>query len=81
MTSQSSTPVWLDKNMYVLVLSLLLPTLSEKLGVELSAEKIAALALVAVGYIATHGIKSAKILLKELEMKALAVVVVEPPKP
>lgn len=72
MDSQSITPWYLDKNLYVTVLGMILPMLSAKLGVQLSADKIAGLVLLVVTFVSAHSWKSAVILLKELEQKALS---------
>lgn len=74
MNTASVTPWYLDKSFYVFILNLVLPLVAEKSGVHISADKVAALAVVSVGFIVTHGWKSAKILALELEQKALAAV-------
>jgi hypothetical protein len=81
MDSQSISGWLQDKALWVTLLGLILPPISAKLGVQLSADKIAALVVMVVGYVAAHKLKSGAILLAELKAKALAAVTDAPAAP
>ena len=72
MNSQSISPWYLDKGLYVMALNFILPLLSAKLGWTISADKVAAFAVASVAFILAHKAKSWSILKTELEAVALA---------
>lgn len=72
MTSNSITPWLQDKGVWMTVLGLILPPLSAKLGIQLSADKIAAMAVMVVSFVLAHKLKSWSILLSELKYKAMS---------
>lgn len=81
MNSQSISGWLQDKSLWVALLGLVLPSLSAKLGVQLSSDKISALIVIAVTYILAHKSKSAFILWSEMKQKALAAVSDPAPAP
>lgn len=77
--SQSDTPFYLDKSLYVTVLGFLLPFLGKWVGVELDPVKTAGILLLAVGFVVSHKIKSGSVLVAEIKAKALATVTASAP--
>jgi hypothetical protein len=65
-TSSASTPWYLDKALYVLVLGALVPVLNAKLGLNLSPEVVAGFLVAVVAYIAGHKWKSGTIRAAEI---------------
>ena len=74
--SQSVTPAWKDKALWVTVLGLLLPVLSAKLGVQLDPDKVAGILILAASYVIAHKGKSAAIVVAEIKAAAVRAVAV-----
>lgn len=74
MNTQSNTPFYLDKGLYVAILGMFLPVLSAKLGVPLDGNKIATIITFGVTFIVAHKAKSGAVLLAEIKQRALATV-------
>lgn len=55
------TPFYLDKGIYVLVLSFLAPIVAQKFGVQLDVSQIAAFAVTCAAFIIGHKYKTAQI--------------------
>lgn len=70
----AATPWYLDKGMYVLVLTPVLLMLNQKFGLTMSAEAIVALVLPAVAYILGHKWKSAQVQVAAIKAGAAAAV-------
>jgi hypothetical protein len=81
MESQSQTPFYLDKGLYVAVLAMILPVLSAKLGIQLDAEKLAGIILSAMTFIVAHKVKSGQVLLAEIRARAVQAVTIRITEP
>jgi hypothetical protein len=67
METQSITPWYLDKSLWLLVTNPLLNILSSKLGISLSPEAFIATLLPVITFIIMHKWKSGKIVIAEIE--------------
>ncbi len=76
--TQSVTPWYEDKGLYVMGLGVLLPFLSKLLGIQLDPEKVAMFLIPVVTYIVSHKLKSGAVLIAEIKARAIQAVAVTP---
>lgn len=77
--SQSVSPWYTDKALYLTVLSVLLPFVSKLVGFQLDPEKVAMFLVPVVAYIVAHKWKAGTVLVAEIEAKAKAQLAAQPP--
>jgi hypothetical protein len=69
-SSQSVTPWYLDKALWVMVFGVLLTPVLKKFGVALNIEEVVGLVLPIVAYVIAHKWKSGSIVVAEIAAKA-----------
>lgn len=70
--TQSVTPWYEDKALYVMALGVVLPFLSGLLGLQLDPVKVASILVPVVTYIIAHKAKSGAVLVAEIKARATA---------
>ena len=72
MDSQANTPFYSDKSFWMVILGIILPIISKKIGIQLSVEEIAGLVTTIIAFVAGNKWKSAAITVAEIRAKASA---------
>ncbi len=70
MESKANTPFYADKSFWLVVAGALLPILSRKLGIQLTAEEIAGLVATVIAFVLGNTWKSAQVTIAEVKAEA-----------